>query len=156
MSKVMSLHHVVFGTYFRRNVIPLQYRRELYNYMAGIAKNIRCEIWEAGGISDHVHILLRLHQDVALSFAVARIKQSSSRWMGENPHFPKWEKWAGEYYAGSFSYKDIDTARHYVTTQDEHHLGRDFMSELQNLIEKSGLTWYPDPELDPDNTDPMK
>ena len=97
-----------------------------------------------GGISDHVHILINLHPDIALSTIVKTIKQSSSLWMHNNPSFIQFDKWQTGYFAGSVGPDGVDRCLNYIENQDKHHLSEGVIEELEFLINKYKLAWYED------------
>ena len=47
--------HVVFSTHERRKTIPKELQPRLWAFIAGIARKLKCEVFEIGGVSDHIH-----------------------------------------------------------------------------------------------------
>ena len=141
MSKVSSLHHIVFNTKYRKQTIPLDKRRELYAYIFGIIKNNRCGLLRINGTSNHVHMLVNLSPTISLSDFVAIVKRSSSVWLKEHPDYKDFNGWGREYFAASVSRSDADDVIQYIKSQEEHHLGRSFEDELKNEIISNGLEW---------------
>ena len=75
------LVHVVFSTKERANLIPDV--NELCRYITGIARAKKITLTAAGGISNHVHLLIALNPVLPLCKAVQEIKGNSSRWLRE-------------------------------------------------------------------------
>ena len=80
-SYVSSVFHVVFSTKQRMQLIRPTNQSRLWNYLAGIARNHGMQVLAVGGTENHVHVLLVLPPDMALSDAVRTLKANSSRWM---------------------------------------------------------------------------
>jgi len=52
--------HIVFGTKQRKNLIPQNRLEGLWSYMGGIARNQKISLVIAGGMRDHVHMLVEV------------------------------------------------------------------------------------------------
>ncbi|HEU5399998.1 MAG TPA: IS200/IS605 family transposase [Terriglobales bacterium] len=76
------LFHVVFSTKERRS-FPLEQMQHLHRYMVGIAKNNNFKVIVAGGIADHVHLLITLPTSIPIAKAVQALKGGSSKWFNE-------------------------------------------------------------------------
>lgn len=134
-----SLHvHYVFSTKERRPILTHDLRALLIPYVGGIAHNLRCEIIEAGGIDDHLHLLARLHQDVAVSEFIRTVKSNASKWLREE-HHPNWLGWQDGYGAFTVSRSHVDDLRRYVRTQSEHHARRSFQNEFLELLRRHNI-----------------
>ena len=97
---------------------------------------------EAGGIHDHLHILIDLHPDTALSSLVKSIKQSSSIWMNGNPFFQDFDKWQAGYFAGSVGPDGVERCKRYIKNQEIHHLQKDWLIEMEWMVTKYEMQWY--------------
>ena len=143
MSKTCILCHIVFCTKKRKNTIPSLSKPLLYPYLAGIIKNKKSQLLAIGGMPDHIHFLIDLNPDLALSELVRALKQSSSMWMKQDRlSFPLFESWGKGYYAASVSPKLKDACKVYISNQELHHGGEGFLTELRRLIDNIGLQWY--------------
>ena len=87
MSYTTSYYHIVFRTYCSEPTIPVDHERELYAYIYGFAKNLRCQTYRIGGMPDHVHIFVSLPTALPLSEFVQRVKTDSSKWMKNNSNY---------------------------------------------------------------------
>jgi len=67
---VQNLVHIVFSTKERRKLIPLDHRKKLWAYMAGVCSKEKILPHEIGGMDDHAHLLIQLPSTWSLSDAV--------------------------------------------------------------------------------------
>lgn len=144
MSKTKSLHHIVFATKRREMTISEPHKRELYAYIYGIINNNKCYLLKMNGIGNHIHMLVDVSPTIALAELVKSIKQSSSRWLKQNSAFPMFDSWGKGYYAVSIGVDGIDGCARYIIGQEAHHGVRDFMSEMEDMARRNGLSWYAD------------
>ncbi|MEP7074424.1 MAG: transposase [Acidobacteriota bacterium] len=80
----------------------------------------------AGGVEDHVHLLISLPKTVTTSKAMQLIKGGSSKWIHDT--FPEHSlfEWQEGYGAFSISIKDKSNVVRYINNQPEHHKKQDF------------------------------
>lgn len=102
MSYVSSLYHVVFTTHGRRQTITNEYRDNLYRVLATQIKECKSRAYIIGGVQDHIHILLSLNPQIALSNLIRDIKSKSSVWAKNSGLYPLFDGWEREY--GAFYY----------------------------------------------------
>jgi putative transposase len=74
--------HCIFSTKERRPLIPANRMSALFAYLGGIAKGEGFDLIAAGGMPDHIHLLISLPPKIPLATAIQKLKGSSSRWMG--------------------------------------------------------------------------
>lgn len=141
MSKTSAIYHIVINTIYRKKTIDEKNKKELYKYIYGIIQNNSSTLLRINGIGNHIHILLDLHPSISLATLVQKIKQSSSRWLRENPNFPLFEGWGKEYFAFSYHQSQIPTVKQYIINQEEHHRFHPFEEELQNFCKENGIEW---------------
>ncbi len=144
MSNVNSLHHIVVTTHSRNRSITPQHSDELYRYICGIARGQKCKIVQIGGIEDHIHILVDVHQDIAISVLMREIKRSSSIWMSQRRSmFPAFTRWGEGYYAFSVSATHKSAVAAYIMNQVEHHRIVTPREELIRFLDKNGMEYNP-------------
>ena len=78
------LVHMILSTKNRLKLIADVWRPELFSYMGGVVDEHKASLLEAGGIEDHVHLVVRIHPSFAIADTVRLIKASSSRWINED------------------------------------------------------------------------
>ena len=91
MSYTSSYYHVVFRTYRSEQTIPVEHERELYAFMFGIARNLRCKTLRICGMPDHLHLFVSISPTLSIASFVQRVKTDSSKWMKANPNFPRFQ-----------------------------------------------------------------
>ena len=132
-------YHIVFSTKGREPWLDEQLRERLWAYLGGIARENKMKAIEVGGIADHVHLLLSIPANVALSKAVQLIKGGSSHWLKET--FPKLSgfAWQDGYAAFTVSQSQMDGVRDYVRGQAEHHRTKTFAEEYRTFLQRHRL-----------------
>ena len=139
MSQTTSYYHIVFRTHHSAPTIPIEQERELYAYIYGIAKNLRCQTYRIGGMPDHIHIFVSLPSSLPIATFVQKVKAGSSRWLRTNPNFPTFHGWAREYAAFSYSFKDKDVIIGYIKRQKTHHRNISFADEYRAFVKENGI-----------------
>jgi REP element-mobilizing transposase RayT len=136
-----SLHcHVVFSTKNRQPLIKRELQSRLFEYIGGILRNQSSPLIAAGGMPDHVHLLVSLGRSDAVSDVLRVIKTNSSCWFHEELHMPEFQ-WQTGYGAFAVSYSGIDQVKKYFADQNEHHRVRTFQDEFRELLRRHGLEW---------------
>lgn len=130
------LVHVVFSTKERANLIPDI--DELCRYVTGIAKAKKITLLAAGGVSNHMHLLIALNPVLPLSKAVQEIKGNSSRWLRERGVRFAWQEGYGAF---GVSQSQKDVVAEYIGYQAEHHRKWSFEEEFMTLLRKSGASY---------------
>ena len=139
MSYTQSYYHIVFRTKHSEPTIPTDVERLLYHYLYTISENKGCKVFRIGGMPDHVHLFISLPSTLALSMYVKQLKESSSRWLCQNPQFPLFDGWATGYAALSYSRRDKDMIVNYIMNQKKHHEHKTFREEYQQWLEEEGI-----------------
>lgn len=137
-----NLVHVIYSTKDREPLIQPDLAPRLYAYLGGIARNRNSSVLAAGGVADHMHLLIDLHQSCALADLVRDLKANSSRWMHEDVQAPGFG-WQSGYAAFSVSKSNVDAVAHYINHQREHHTQRSFKEELIEFLDKHGVAYDP-------------
>ena len=88
----------------------------------------------AGGIEDHVHLLISLPGTMSISKAMQLIKGGSSKWIHDT--FPEHRsfEWQEGYGAFSVSIRNKSKAVAYINDQREHHKKQDFQAEFISFL----------------------
>lgn len=142
MSYVTSLYHVVFSTYNRQPTISAANKEHLYRVIAARIKEMKSKALIINGVQDHLHILLSLSPQIALSDLMRDIKAKSSMWAKSSGLFPLFQGWEKEYGAFSLSANHKEAVYDYIKSQDAHHDLVSLENELERLVTKAGLTFY--------------
>jgi REP-associated tyrosine transposase len=115
--------HCIFSTRHRVSSIPSDLQVKLSKYVIGIGKNHGMTILQVGGTANHLHVLLRLPAEMAISKAVQVLKANSSRWLREHGRNFSWQEGYGAF---SVSASNCKAVEEYIAHQDEHHAKRSF------------------------------
>jgi len=135
-SYVSSVFHVVFSTKQRMQLIRTDNLSRLWNYLAGIARNHGMQVLAVGGTENHVHVLLVLPPDMALSDAVRTLKANSSRWMRQTDRLFAWQEGYGAF---SVSPSQLERARQYIANQPAHHATHSFEQEFLAMLQAANI-----------------
>jgi putative transposase len=135
-SHAENLVHVVFSTKDRGKIISPDLRPKMWSYLAGICKNLEMHVHAIGGVSDHVHLLVRLPAAMPLAKAVNTLKSNSSKWAKEEESNFAWQE---GYAAFSVSASLVPTVVRYIRAQESHHKKMTFEAELFALLRKHGV-----------------
>ena len=133
--------HLIFSTKLRQPVLTGEIRPRLFEYIGGIARNIKCPLLAAGGFTDHVHLLIQQHATVSTSDALRDIKANSSRWI--HTTYPRltafhWQDGGGAF---SVSASGLDDLKAYIANQEEHHRAVSFQEEYLKFLKKYGVEY---------------
>ncbi|MCI0699758.1 MAG: IS200/IS605 family transposase [Planctomycetia bacterium] len=126
------LYHIVFSTKNREPWIDPTWRDELHAYIGGIVRNRKGELLAAGGIPDHIHLLVRLAADRSISDVVRDIKSNSSGWLHERGVLPfAWQDGYGAFTLGPSAIPGLTA---YISNQVEHHAQESFRDEFVAML----------------------
>ena len=129
-SLIKNYIHITFSTKNRNNLITEDIEEELYNYIGGICKNLKCNPLKIGGYKNHVHILCLLHKNVALSNLIEKIKSHSSKWIKTKGDKFKIFYWQNGYGSFSVNPREVNKVVDYIKNQKEHHRTKGFQEEF--------------------------
>ena len=137
-----SLHfHVVFSTKSRQPWIEAELQSRLYQYLGGILRAEKSVLLAAGGMPDHVHLLVSLSRELSIAETVRLVKANSSKWIhrlfAERQQFA----WQAGYGAFSVSFSNLPEVKDYIARQPEHHRVRTFQDEFRDFLRKHELEW---------------
>jgi putative transposase len=134
----VSLHyHVVWSTKDRRPSIDSAWRERLQAWLGGSIRDQEGVPVAIGGIADHVHALMGLKATHRLSDVMRMIKSESSEWVHREATGAGFA-WQEGYGAFTVSPQNLDSVRHYILNQEEHHRKSTFQEEYLDLLKRSG------------------
>lgn len=129
--------HLIFATKNREDTILSEQKDRLYAYMAGTLKSMQCPALIIGGTSNHVHILLRMNKNVAVSDMIRKLKSHSTLWLKET--FRCQFAWQDGYGIFSVSQSKVETVQHYIENQEEHHSKISSIDEYKEFLRKHNV-----------------
>jgi REP element-mobilizing transposase RayT len=138
----VSLHyHLIFSTKNRLPTLTAALAPRLYEYLDGILRAERGVLLSAGGMPDHIHLLVGLHQDHSVAGVLRLLKANSSKCVHET--FPQLQAfaWQAGYGAFTVSYSNLSKVKAYIAGQAEHHRVRTFQEEFVAFLQRHGVTY---------------
>ena len=135
------LFHIVFATKGRWPWLTPAVRGRMHAYLGGIARDEGCVALAVGGVSDHVHLLVRGKPDVRLSDLLRNLKSRSSAWAHQT--LPGLDSFAWQEGYALFSVSKSGEAKvvEYIETQEKHHAAKDYRDELIEMFRLYGITY---------------
>ncbi|MEO6589388.1 MAG: IS200/IS605 family transposase [Pyrinomonadaceae bacterium] len=140
-SFISQLMHCVFSTKERRPFITPQIQPRLFQYIGGIARENKVKLLAAGGVDDHVHLLVSMPSIISISKAMQLIKGGSSKWIHETFSEHRLFQWQEGYGAFSIGISDVERTIQYINHQAEHHGKMDFKTEFLAFLKKHEIEY---------------
>lgn len=140
-SLVSLLVHVVFSTKHREALIAPEIEADLFAFMTGVLKKHDSRLLAANGTTDHVHLLISLSKNVALSHLIQELKKSTSRWIKTRGLKFRNFQWQDGYGAFTIGESGVPALKQYIARQKEKHQKKSFESELVEFLEKYGISF---------------
>jgi len=133
--------HIVFSTKERRNLITSAVVAELHAYLGGICRNGESPALVIGGTENHIHLLISLSKNIALSGLMMTLKKDSSKWIKTNGTAFRHFHWQDGYGAFSIGESQVGAVTDYIRGQKERHQSISFEDELVALAERYGVAF---------------
>ena len=134
--------HYVFSTKKRQPIIHPDYEKKLWSYISGIGKQQGYPVLAAGGMADHLHLLVSISQTVSISKIIQTIKGNSSKWVNDNYYNDTRPfQWQTGYGAFSVSRSGINKVIAYIHNQKKHHQAVTFKEEFLMLLKKHKIEY---------------
>jgi putative transposase len=135
--------HLIFSTKLREPLITPQLETDLHPFLGGIVRDLRCSLIQIGGVSDHVHLLIRIRPDITVSDLVRHVKGRSSTWFNDHAGH-RVLQWQEGYGCFSVSRSLLDDVTDYIRRQKEHHANLTFQEEFEMFLRKHGIDFRPE------------
>ncbi len=113
--------HYVWSTWEREQIIEAEWEERLRAAIAKKCQEIQCPAYAINGMPDHVHVLLRLSDKLAIAQVAQLSKGSSSHLINHEFNLAKSFRWQGSYGASCVEVENIDRVRIYIYNQKQHH-----------------------------------
>ena len=135
--------HIVFSVKGRQPLIPKQHKSELHQYITGIINNKKQKMMQINSMPDHIHILVGMTPDLALSDLVRDIKGSTTRFINRQRWVAEKFMWQEGFAAFSYSYSQLNTVITYIKNQEKHHSRTTFEDEYLELLKRFDVAYNP-------------
>jgi len=132
-------YHVIFSTKNREDFIHRDLESRVWAYLGGIADENDFKAIAVGGTANHVHLLLSLPPNLAVSKAAQLLKGGTSAWIKDaRPPIPRLSHfaWQDGYAVFSVSQSQLDGVVKYIKEQREHHRTKTFEEEYRAFLAK--------------------
>ena len=133
--------HVVFAVEGRQSLIAPEHNDALQKYIAGIVSAQKHKLIAINNMPDHIHLLVGLRPDAALSHLVRDIKANSSRFINERRWVMGRFSWQEGFGAFSYSRSQLSKVIRYIENQQRHHSRKSFREEYTGLLDKFGVEY---------------
>lgn len=127
--------HYVFVVKFRNGQINPNWKLNLYKYICGIVRNNQQAVISINGVSDHIHLLIKVNASQSISELGQLIKTNSSKWINEQKLTDIRFEWQKGFAAFSCSQSHADRLIKYIDNQEEHHRKKTYIEECKELLE---------------------
>jgi REP element-mobilizing transposase RayT len=135
--------HVVFAVEGRQNLIQPERNDELQKFITGIVSQRKQKLLAINNMPDHIHLLIGLKPDLALSDLVRDVKAGASKFINEKRWVQGRFSWQEGFGAFSFSWSELGAIIRYIENQQRHHTKRSFREEYVEILEKFGIDFDP-------------
>lgn len=133
--------HTVFAVEGRQSLIAPEHNDELQKYVTGIVTEQKQKLIAINNMPDHVHMLVGLQPDLALSDLIRDIKANSSAFITRRRWVRGRFNWQEGFGAFSYSRSQLDTVIRYIRNQPKHHARKTFREEYEELLQKFGVSY---------------
>jgi putative transposase len=128
--------HVVFAVEGRQSLISPEHNNELQKYITGIISAQEHKLIVINNMPDHLHLLVGLRPDTALSDLVRDVKAGSSKFINEKHWVMGRFSWQGGFGAFPYSRSQLGAVIRYIENQQKHRAKKSFRDEYVELLEK--------------------
>lgn len=132
---------VVIVVQNREANIPSVHIEELSKYLTGIITNKGQKALAINGIPNHLHILVGLKPNIALSDLVRDIKCNSTKFINDKRWLRGNFNWQKGFGAFSYSHSQLDRVINYIQNQKKHHKVKTFKEEYLDFLEKFNIKY---------------
>ncbi len=127
--------HIIFAVQGRASIISSEWEQRLYDYIIAIAHENGHKVLSINGMPDHLHILIGLMPNQALSELVKKIKSSTSKWLNEQKIVHGKFSWQEGYAAFAISKSRLPAIIKYIQDQKSHHKKHSFIEEYRKILD---------------------
>lgn len=125
---------VVFAVNGRQSLITSSFKEDLFKYIGGTMRNAGQKLIAINGMPDHVHILIGMKPNIALSTFVKDIKVASSRLINDKGWVRGHFSWQEGFGAFSYSQSHVSKVARYIENQERRHTRQSFRDEYLSLL----------------------
>ena len=127
--------HVIWATKDKYPFFSKPMKNRVHCFIRKMAKEKGINLVAIDGTEDHVHLLVRMRGEQALSDIVRVLKAHSSKFINEVGGKETMFSWQAGYGGFSVSPSMVNKIRKYILKQEEHHKHVYFEEELKTLYQ---------------------
>ena len=135
-SKAEIYLHFVWATKNRQPMLTPEIERSVYRCIESEAKDLKVIVLAIGGISDHVHLLVRMPTSVCASVLMKQVKGVSTTFVRDQLQPKTPFCWQEGYGVFSVSRSHVDKVTSYVINQKTHHADNKLWDEWEQSDEE--------------------
>ena len=140
--------HIVFAVKGRQSLIPKEHKEALHQYITRIITNKKQTVIRINSMPDHIHVLVGMMPDIALSDLVRDIKANSSKSINQKRWIVGRFEWQTGFGAFSYSHSQLDAVVRYIKNQEAHQT---FREEYLAFLKRFDVPYNPKYVFDPDD-----
>ena len=137
---------LIHGVFHKKRTAP-DIRRDdqtrLNSFIQRTCEAHKCPCLIANGPGDHIHFLIVVSPEMALSHLVGEMKRTSTLFLKQcdATYYHRFQ-WQSGYGGFSVSEKLRDAVYQYIAQQEEHHKRHSVQDEVELLLRNAGVTRY--------------
>ncbi len=122
--------HFVWATWDRQPLILPDKEARLYDSIRARCRDMQAHLHAIGGVSDHIHLLIRLPATLSLAQVAKDIKGASSHFATYTLSWSDF-RWQGAYSAFGVGKDSLEIVCRYIENQKQHHAQQTTSSEWE-------------------------
>ena len=144
--------HIVFSVKGRQPLILKEYKDELHKYITGIITNKKQKLIQINSMPDHIHILVGITPDIAISDLVRDIKRNATQFINRKRWIAGKFMWQEGFAAFTYSHSQLKDVIAYIENQEIHHSHKTFKEEYLELLKRFDVPYNPKYVFDSEDT----
>ena len=143
--------HIVFSVKGRLPLIPNKHKDELHKYITGIITKKKQKLIQINSMPDHIHILIGITPDIAISDLVRDIKRNATLFINRKRWIVGKFTWQEGFAAFTYSHSQLKDVIAYIDNQEKHHSNTTFREEYLELLKRFNVPYQPKYVFDSDD-----
>ena len=135
--------HIICAVKGRQSLIRKQHKEALHQYITRIITYKKQTVIQINSMPDHLHILVGITPDVAISELVRDIKANSSKWINKKRWVVGRFEWQAGFAAFSYAHSQLDVVVRYIKNQEVHHSHQTFREEYLEFLKRFDVPYNP-------------
>jgi len=133
--------HIVFAVKGRVSIVSETNRPRIEKYISGILHQKKQKLYAIYCMPDHIHMLVSIRPDIAVSDIVRVVKSESCKFINEHSMVAGKFSWQHGFGAFSYSESQVDRVVKYILNQPQHHRRKTFKEEYVSFLEHFKISY---------------